>query len=712
MNSVFQIAILAVLLTTAQAEVRLWTDSKDRKVEAELVGVESSGSGPIVQLRGKNGKVIQFPFRLLSREDQSYVKKNLPYDPQRAAEQIDALVWEKLRQANGDLKLELSRVMRDSNLSRADRLQKKEEIEFEISLTHPTNQLSDEQFVRRVYLDIAGRIPTYQEATSFIDKAGNEKRSELIDELLLSNAFTSHFFNYLSDLLRIRSKLTMNGGQGLHSGAYHDWVKDQIRSNRGWDEVVKELVTAEGTLWENPAVGYALTDLGMPLCNLSNTFTVFLGTEITCAQCHDHPFEEVYQMDFYRMAAFFGKVETGKLDPQKTQALEKETSRIQGEIAKLNLTTTMGSGNSMGEIMGTFRYAVRDGDVNRTKLPHDYKYDDGEPLQTVEPATYFGEIVELENYSNPRVAFGDWLTSKENPRFTINLVNRLWKFVFGLGQIEPVYNIPGHLDGQAQNYKLLTYLESLMKDLDYDVKDFLRVLYNTEVYQRVACADSPTMAMIDKGRYHFPAPILRRMSSEQMWDSLVSLTTESPESYQSRVLEDYQQLMSVDFSTMNGKQAVKFREDFRTLNQRGTGMNSLDRRVGGEMMVRASEMSLPASDRHFLNTFGQSNKLLTQNGNRLGSIPQVLMMMNGKLTNETLSDAKSQIMKNAGSIRGEGDTVEAIFLSILSRYPTPEERTFAQRSLKRDRKDESVEQAGYANLIWALLNTREFMFIQ
>lgn len=699
-------------MSVAQSEVRMWTDSKNRKVEAELVGVESSGTGPIVQLRGKNGKVMQFPFRLLSREDQSYVKKNLPYDPKRAAEQIDALVWEKLRQANSDLKLELSHVMRDSNLSRADRLQKKEEIEFEIALTHPTNELSDEQFVRRVYLDIAGRIPTYQEVTRFIDKSGKGKRAELIDELLVSDGFTSHFFNYLSDLLRIRSELTMNGGQGLHSGAYHDWVKDQIRSNRGWDEITKELVTAEGTLWENPAVGYALTDLDMPLCNLSNTFTVFLGTEITCAQCHDHPFEEVYQMDFYRMAAFFGRVETGRLDTQKTKLLEQEAKRIQGEIAKLNLASKMGSGNSMGEIMGSFRYAVRDGEVNRTKLPHDYKYDDGEPLEVVEPATYFGEIVELENYANPRAAFGDWLTSKENPRFTINLVNRLWKFVFGLGQIEPVYNIPGHLDGQAQNYKLLSYLESLMKDLDYDVKDFLRVLYNTEAYQREACADSPTMAMIDKGRYHFPAPVLRRMSSEQMWDSLVALTTENPESYQSRVLEDYRQLMSVDFKSMSGADAVRFRDNFRSLSRASTGMDPVDRRVGGQMMVRASEMSLPASDRHFLNTFGQSDKLLTQNANRLGSIPQVLMMMNGKLTNETLSDAQSQIMKNAGSIRGKGDTVEAIFLSILSRYPTPEERSIAQRSLKRDRKDDSVEQAGYANLIWALLNTREFMFIQ
>tara|TARA_R110002096_G_scaffold147671_19_gene307743 strand:+ start:6781 stop:8919 length:2139 start_codon:yes stop_codon:yes gene_type:complete len=712
MKSVFLFAILACLVTAAQAEVRTWTDSKDRKVEAELVGIESSGSGPIVQLRGKNGKVIQFPFRLLSREDQSYVKKNLPYDPRRAAEQIDALVWEKLRQANGDLKLQLSRVMQDSSLSRSDRLQKKEEIEFEISLTHPTNELSDEQFVRRVYLDIAGRIPTYQETTEFLDQNGKDKRAELIDDLLVSDGFTSHFFNYLSDLLRIRSKLSMNGGQGLHSGAYHDWVKDQIRSNRGWDEIVKSLVTAEGTLWENPAVGYALTDLGMPLCNLSNTFTVFLGTEITCAQCHDHPFEEVYQMDFYRMAAFFGKVETGQLDDQKSKFLAKQAARLQNEIAKLDAGSKMGSGNSMGEIMGSLRYSVRDGETNRTKLPHDYKYDDGEPLQFVEPATYFGEIVELENYPNPRMAFGDWLTSKENPRFTINLVNRLWKFVFGLGQIEPVYNIPGHLDGQAQNYKLLTYLESLMKDLDYDVKDFLRVLYNTETYQREACSESPTMAMIDKGRYHFPAPILRRMSSEQMWDSLVALTTENPESYQARVLEDYRQLMSVDFTKMSGKEALKFRDEFKKLNQNGLGMDSQPSRVGGEVMVRASEMSLPANDRHFLNMFGQSDKLLTDNGNQLGSIPQVLMMMNGKLTNETLSDAKSQIMKNAGSIRGKGDTVEAIFLSILSRYPTPEERSIAQRSLKRDRNDDSVEQAGYANLIWALLNTREFMFIQ
>ncbi len=711
MKSVFVIPILiGVLSASSFAEMRFWTDTKGRKIEAEMIGAESSGSGPNVELRLENGKRVSFPFRLLSEADQDYVKAKLPYDPRRAAEQIDALVWERLKEANLELKLHRSRVMQDPNLSRSDRLQEREKIDFEIALTHPTDELSDAQFVRRIYLDIAGRIPTYLETTEFLDRNHPEKRAQLIDDLLESDAFTSHFFNYLSDLLRIRSRLTPNGGPGLQAGAYHDWVKDQIHQNRHWDEIVKDLLTAEGTLWENPAVGYLLTDLGMPLCNLSNTFATFLGTEITCAQCHDHPFEEVYQMDFYKMAAFFGRLETRNADQKTEKKLRGEEKRILAELTKLN--PSFKNGSQMGEIMDSFRYRLSDGEINRTKLPHDYKYDDGEPLQSVEPATYFGEIVMVEDFDSARDAFGEWLTSKENPRFTINLVNRLWKKVFGLGQIEPVENIPGHLDGQAQNYKLLSYLESLMKELDYDLKDFLRVLYNTQTYQREACRESPTLAMIDKGRYHFPAPILRRMTAEQMWDSLVSLTTEHPEAYQNRILEDYRNLMSVDWSEMTGSKALKFQESFSALSQVVPGMDRQPQRVGGEIMIRASEMPLPANDLHFLSTFGQSDKLLIENGNALGSVPQVLMMMNGTLTNQTLSDAKSQIMKNAGSIRGKGDTVEAIFLSILSRHPTAEERSVAQRAMKRDREDESVEQAGYANLIWALLNAREFMFIQ
>ncbi|MFT5470863.1 MAG: hypothetical protein ACI8UO_005994, partial [Verrucomicrobiales bacterium] len=452
------------LMISASAEKRMWTDSRGLEVEAEMLGTDSSASGPTVRLKLADGRIVAFPFRNLSAEDQKYVQSRQPADPSRAAAQIDQLVFVKLKTANGELKTRLAAISDDTSLTQEERAKKVEELEFLIEMTFPTTKTTDEQFLRRIYLDIAGRIPTYEEAVLFLESNSRDKRAALVDQLLDSEAATSHLFNQLSDLLRIRSQLTMNM-QNLEARSYMDWVKDQLRSNRPWNDVVTEMLTAQGTLWDNPAVGYLYTDFNMPLCSLSNTFTVFLGTEITCAQCHDHPFEEVYQMDFYKMAAFFGRMEYRAPNSAKAAVIRAEEQRIQSEMARINPDPNMQRDQRLSQIMRSYQYTLGDGKTNRTQLPHDYKYDDGEPKQLVEPATYFGAIIDTEEFATPRAAFATWLTSKENPRFTINLVNRLWKSAFGLAQIEPVHNIPGHLDGQAQNYELLTYLEQLMKDL-------------------------------------------------------------------------------------------------------------------------------------------------------------------------------------------------------------------------------------------------------
>ena len=196
--------------------------------------------------------------------------------------------------------------------------------------------------------------------------------------------------------------------------------------------------------------------------------------------------------------------------------------------------------------MGTTNIQVHDDGSNAVQLPHDYKYDDGEPNMKVAPAAYFGDIMDVSEFESPRHAFAEWIVSPNNPRFTINTVNRFWKIAFGIGQIEPVYNIPGHLDGQAQNYELLTFLEEMMKDFNYSTKDFFRVLYNTQTYQREAETMSPSLAQMDKGTYHFPGPELRRMTAEQLWDSLVTLTTANPEGVTRQGAQKYKEWMHTD----------------------------------------------------------------------------------------------------------------------------------------------------------------------
>lgn len=298
---------------------------------------------------------------------------------------------------------------------------------------------------------------------------------------------------------------------------------------------------------------------------------------------------------------------------------------------------------------------------------------------------------------------------------------------FGLGQIEPVYNIPGHMDDQAQNYELLVFLEQMMQDMNFSIKDFLRVIYNTEAYQREAETLTPSLTQIDNGTYHFPGPVLRRMSAEQLWDSLVTLTTDNPEKYVRRGWEQYKEVMHTDTTQLKTVKAIEaYKAKWRGVGglSQGEGsmmMNSRSAgRVGGQQMVRASELRQPQPASHFLRMFGQSDKQLIENQFTSGSTPQVMSLLNGTITNQVLTNPEAYLIKEI--VNGKGakrDKVEKIFLSVLGRQPTSSEKSRAYSGMRarkdRDASDKvnmMAENKAIGNVIWALVNTREFMFIQ
>ncbi|MBL9154253.1 MAG: DUF1549 domain-containing protein [Verrucomicrobiales bacterium] len=719
-------ASLLLAAIPVSAEVRTWTDTQGRSVEAEFLGTEGAGPSTVVKLKRADGQTFNFPIANLSEADRLFVASHLPKDPAALANEVDKLVLNKLKESYYDLQKQLAALPQRTDLDAELKKKEEEKIKREMEMCIPNELTSDEQFLRRIYLDIAGRIPTYKEAEKFLSDSNRNKRAALIDELLNSEAFAMHMFNFYGDLLRIREGLTMMGGGDLRADPYIEWVKQAVRENKPFNAMVKEMLTAQGNVWDTPAAGYLMTDDGMRLCNLSNTFTVFLGTEITCAQCHDHPFEEIYQMDFFRLASFMGGTETRGGRGGNMMIMGGADPR--GEIDRLS--KILKDGGKLGEretrdrqledIFGSFSYNVNDRDGNAVKLPHDYKYDDGEPNGNVEPGAYFGDAVNLEKYKTPREAYADWMTSPSNPRFTINLVNRLWKKCFGVAQIEPVFNIPGHLDGQAQNYELLTFLEQMMKDLNFSVKDFLRVVYNTQTYQREAESLSPSLDQMDKGTYHFPGPVLRRMSAEQMWDSLVTLTTPDPDAVVRRGWEAYKELMHTDTKTLTTvDQIMKFKEDFGKIGGLASSdgemmMGGSGPQVGGVQMVRASEMRQPMPPGHFLRMFGQSDKQLIENQFTTGSSPQVMALLNGNITNQVLTSPDSFLLKEVAAA-GRGDRVEQLFLAILSRRPSASEKSAATAGMRPERSEDDKEKAaikGLGNVVWALVNTREFMFIQ
>lgn len=387
--------------------------------------------------------------------------------------------------------------------------------------TTPNAPASDETLVRRLYLDIAGRIPTLAEARSFLASREPDKRAMLIDQLLNGDAYAQHMFAFWADLLRVQSRA--NGGQGeMTSKPYLEHVKRRVRENQPYDAFVRELLTAQGKVWDNPAIGYYMRDIGMPLENLANTTRIFLGTRIECAQCHNHPFDKWTQKQFYQMAAFTYPLETnftGIAAQNETLALKRSADKNPEMAARTQYFGTV------FENLGDFvRYSkVQALPTRQLKLPHDYQYKDGRPFDRIVPATMLGATVDCKPQEGTLKAFAEWMTSPENPRFTTVIANRLWKKVFGLGLIEPVDEI---MDSTAaMNPPLMKHLERLMITSGYDIKAYLRVLFNTQAYQN----DVSHAERLPGEAYAFTGPLLRRMTAEQIYDSFVTLIHPTPD---------------------------------------------------------------------------------------------------------------------------------------------------------------------------------------
>ncbi len=559
----------------------------------------------------------------------------------------------------------------------------------------PNPLTNDMQFVRRVYLDITGTIPTGRQTAAFLKKSrGSKKRAELIDELLNSRGYVSHSFNYWADLLRLHDRPSSeNFGR-----PYAEWIKDVLASDMPYDDFVHRMMSAEGRVWENPAAGYTLRDLGMPLSNLDNTVRIFLGTRIGCAQCHDHPFDRWTQKEFYQLAAFVHGTQTSA----NRRAIDRATAGARKELRELPKSDeTRRIRGSVNRLMRYNKRSVGENLKRRLKLPHDYQYDDGKPGEVVQPAVIFGDQPELGRKTSRREAFATWLTSPENPRFTLTIANRLWKRCFGVGVIEPVDDLTD--ESEPTNPELMDFLVSELKRVGYRQREFLRILYNTQTYQREA---SRRERVADEA-YHFAGPVLRRMTAEQVWDSLLTLTLADPNGYERPRSDKLFELGSIDADKKFSLQELQEKAKQRRAEDRNGEEVKLRKKYWyeGVLLVRASEMGQPMSPAHFLRQFGQSDRQLLAGGSTEGHVPQVLTMFNGKISHKLLHKGTviyDEVMM-ASDLR---DKIDVIFLSVLSRKPSRSDRKLAVAEIQ------SNGLAGFGNVIWALLNTREFLFVQ
>ncbi len=569
-------------------------------------------------------------------------------------------------------------------------------VNYEKHQIKPNEKTTDEQFVRRIYLDVTGTIPSYAQTQKFLTSRDADRRSKLIDELLGSDGYASHFFNYWADVLRYTDHLT----EDVRGEPYRQWIKQSLAENKPWDRFVEEMLVAEGLVWDNPATGYIQRDAGMPLDNMNNTIRIFLGTRIGCAQCHNHPFDRWTQKEFYQTAAFtFGtQTRTGGGD---TRYWNKNPSdRLEEDYAELTQEEEDRRNNHyrFERIINVNMRIVNDQGERKITLPADYDYADAKPGEAVEPKTLFGPSAEIKPGETPRKAFARWAVSKENPRFALTIANRLWKQAFGVGQIEPVDDMMD--DTVAENPELMKFLESEMKRLDFDMKEYLRIIFLSETYQRQACSDD-----IGPGApYHFPGPMLRRMTAEQIWDSFLTLASAKPDEYREQLASVRTEKIGLDLSTVSAQTLLDAEHQGNVVDWSQGGRQS-KYIYKGVLLARASELPSPVPPGHFLRMFGQSDRELISASSTQGSVPQVLFMFNGPISHMLLEQTSSiyNIVVKRQSIP-EG--VKAIFLTILSREPDADEMSIAVREVKEN------GMAGYGNVVWSLVNTREFLFVQ
>ncbi|MBL9133029.1 MAG: DUF1549 domain-containing protein [Verrucomicrobiaceae bacterium] len=681
-----------VLLTTglrAENEVyRTWTDSQGRKLEATFRGIEDGQ----VFLQIRNGYVYRLPLDKLSAADQEAARTlkpqglGIPADPNlaQAAARIDMLV--------------------DAGLAKAGQ--------------KPNPLASDEQFVRRVYLDIAGRIPTREEALEFITDTSVSKRAKVIDKLLNSEGYRSHLFNYFADMLRVADV-----AQKARFYTYQDWLKSQIADNVPWNQMVFAMMTADGKLLDQGATGYLLRDAGMRLDNLSLTLSTFLGANVSCAQCHDHPFADWTQRQFYEMAAFFGATETYGTRGNKGYGMQD----MRRALASLDDRRLQQQAKN---ILRVNAMAVEDSTENDLKLPHDYKYSDGKPGDPVKPklVTWADDKtkkayqnVQTKNEEDLRTQFAKWMTSPDNPRFAMTIANRMWKRIFGVGIKEPVTDLD---DPEASvNPALLHHLAAEMVRLKFDLKQFTRLLCNTQAYQREATSHE----MADGGPYLFPGPVLRRMSAEQAWDSCATLVVGAdvdkfhahrgakyaevmkinvgegmtPESLKADIEKAAQGMRQYGAAKANPKNRKK-----KQMQPAGDGDDSVEITPpvrNGLVLARASELPQPEKDQHFLRMFGQSDRQIADSSSDEGSIPQVLMLMNGE-AQKVIGQDDSLVIQTSTAQKTPEQQVESLYLSFFSRKPKPDELADAVAALGNG--------LTMRDLSWVRFNTREFVFVE
>ena len=345
----------------------------------------------------------------------------------------------------------------------------------------PSEICTEESFIRRVFIDLTGLPPTADQVRSFLEneRPSRQKRKELIDSLIGSKEYVEHWTNKWADLLQVNRKFL--GEEG--SIALRNWIKHSIATNKPYNQMAHEVLTASGSTIDNPPAAY-FKILRDPAALMENTTHLFLAVRFNCNKCHDHPFERWTQDQYYYLAAYFAQV--GRKEDSTFAGKKIGGTAVEGAKPLVEVIFDTGSGEVTHD---------RTGEVTPPSFP--YNHTD-----------------QLSDSASRRDQLAHWITSPQNQYFARSYVNRLWGYLFGPGIIEPIDDI--RAGNPPSNPELLDALTRDFIESGFDVQHMLRVICNSRTYQHSLSVNRWN----DDDRINYSHSLPRRLPAEVLFDAI------------------------------------------------------------------------------------------------------------------------------------------------------------------------------------------------
>jgi hypothetical protein len=589
-----------------------------------------------------------------------------PVDPMQVAAQVDELIASELKKTNAEV----------------------------------APRCSDEDFLRRVSFDIAGVSPSPQDVTLFGLDPDSNKRAATIDRLLASAEYAQNWSRYWHDVLKTHATETRLQFLFPSLQAFEAWMKSQLAANRPWDEIATALVTATGDSIEDGRTGLIVAQQANPAEIAAESSRIFLGIQIQCANCHDHPTDSWKREQFHGLAAFFPRIQ---LNQKRAGAMV-----VSLEVASLNMDAG-GRGQGRGNFQQLREHPEQfisrldtngDGKISREEAKRapnggqglEYLFAQGDadhdgfltaaeikkvpppPMQPgrgsaeyhmpdlqhpqsdgkkIDPVFFLGNL-------KPGAGLGDldrrrhlarYFTSPENPWFAKAFVNRIWGQLVGEGFYMPIDDIGP--DRNATYPEALDTLSSGFTSSGYDVAWLFRAIANTETYQRQIRARDPKKPV---GAFASAAPV--RLRADHLFDALI-------------------RVLGIKEEEMQPQQRPE--------------MMAMARRFGNTPRGRFDAL------------FGFDPS--TSPDELTGTIPQALFMMNSGFVNSLIrAGGKTRLNQILDKFKDDEDAVNELFLVVHAREPSPKEMQVCRDYIRQVNN----RQEAFEDLLWSLLNSTEF----